>query len=176
VVAVVGAAAAVVFIAAMAITGGRRENQQLVKFEAAGLMSATPQAVDRVDVEGGGRRLSFVRAAGGTWVSEGDHRPLAAGTAEYLETSLRFMHVAAPVRVMERAEWEGTPEAEFGLDPAVFAVRLSGRGRTVLGARFGRTNPQQVLQYARVEGREQLYLMPTFVAAEWEKVWERAAR
>jgi hypothetical protein len=168
------AAGAMLFIAVMAFTGGRRENQQLVKPHAAGLMTVRPQEVDRVEVEREGRRLVFVRNSGGTWNSEGGHTLLPAQTLEHLETSLRFMRVAEPVRVMERHEWEGTADEDFGLAPARYAVRLSGHGRSILAVRFGAANPQRVLQYARVDGRDELYLMPTFVGVEWERVWERS--
>ena len=167
------AAAAVALLAAMALTGGRRESQQLVRFHATGLMGALPGEIDHVEVERDGRRVTFVRGTGGTWTRDGDG-PISASEAEHLQTSLRFMHVAEPVRVMERAEWHGTPDVEFGLAPPRYALRLSGNGRELLVARFGATNPQRVLQYARVEGRHQLYLMPAFVGAEWEQVWERS--
>ena len=104
-------------------------------------------------------------------VAEG-HLPAQA--LEHLETSLRFMRVAEPVRVMERHEWEGTADEDFGLAPARYSVRLSGHGRSILAVRFGAANPQRVLQYARVDGRDELYLMPTFVGAEWERVWEHS--
>lgn len=173
VVAAAVAAAAVAFLAIMTLTGGRRESQQLVRFQAAGLMAAPPGEIDRVEVERDGRRVTFVRGTGGTWTRDGDG-PISAPEAEHLQTSLRFMHVAEPVRVMEPAEWHGTSDAEFGLAPPRYALRLSGRGRELLAARFGAMNPQRVLQYARVEGRDQLYLMPAFVGAEWEQVWERS--
>jgi hypothetical protein len=164
-------AAALIFIGAMAVTGGRRENQQLVKFRAAGIMKASPGDVDHVDVEREGRRVTFARVAGG-WIRDGTRGPVSAPEVEHLEMSLRFMHVAEPVRVMETGEWQGTPEGEFGLAPPRYAIRLSGQGRVILAARFGATNPQQVLQYTRVEGRDQLYLMPRFVGIEWERVWD----
>jgi hypothetical protein len=170
---VVIGAGAVMFVGAMALTGGPRENQQLVKFRPAGIMDAAPREIDRVEIERGGRRVGFVRRAGG-WAGDASPGPVSAAAAEHLEISLRFMHVAAPVRVMEPGEWKGTPDAEFGLAPPRYAVRLSEHGRVVLAARFGATNPQRVLQYARVDGRDQLYLMPTFVGTEWERLWDRS--
>ena len=166
---------AILFIALMAFTGGRRENRQLVKPSAAGLMAVSTQDVDHVEVEREGRRLVFVRDSRGVWNGESGHTALPAQTLEHLEMSLRFMRVVEPVRVMERHEWEGTSDEDFGLAPARYAVRLSGHGRSILAVRFGAANPQRVLQYARVEGRDELYLMPTFVGVEWERVWERSA-
>jgi hypothetical protein len=171
------AAGAVLFIAAMAFTGGRREPQQLVRFRAAGVLEATPQQIDRVDVERDGRRVSFLRSPDGRWTDDdGAGRPVARVAGEHLDMSLKFMHVTEPVRVMERPEWDGTPDSEFGLDPPRYAVRMSVHGTPVLRARFGGTNPQRVSQYARIDGRDQLYLLPTFVGVEWERVWESSAR
>jgi hypothetical protein len=159
------------FVAAMALTGGRRENRQLVTSRQAGLMAVPAEEVDRVDVERAGRHVTFERMPHG-WARLDDRRALSGPGLEHLAMSLRFMHVAEPVRVMERREWEGTPDAEFGLAPARCAVTLSGKGRTILVGRFGGTNPQQVLQYVRVDGRAQLYLMPRFVGVEWERLWD----
>jgi len=39
----------------------------------------------------------------------------------------------------------------------------------VLGAEFGTPNPQQVLQYMKLEGRDQVFLMSRFVGEEWER-------
>ena len=171
---VVVALLAVGFITAMAVTGGRRESQQRVRFEAAGLMAATPSDVDRVEVTGEGRQVTLLRA-GGRWNVEGRVGRAPDPLASSLETSLRFMHAAEPVRTLARGEWQGTALEEFGLAPARYVVRLSGRGRTVLATRFGVTNPQQVLQYAQVDGRDEVYLLPRFVGKEWERVLEGAA-
>jgi hypothetical protein len=171
---VVVAVLAAGFLATMALTDGRRESRQRVRAEARGLMAMSPQAIERVELEGGGRRFTFVRAASPDWTSEGGGGPLPASLQSHLETSIRFMHVAAPVRVIARSEWERTALEEFGLARPRYAVRLSGGGRVGLAARFGATNPQQILQYASIEGRDELYLMPRFVGQEWERVLESA--
>lgn len=168
------AAGALAFLAAMAFTGGRRESPQLVPFQAAGLMAAAPRQVDRVEIEHEGQHLALVRSAEG-WAMEATGERALPPLAGHVETSLKFMHAAAPVRVLERAEWEATPLADFGLAPAAYTIRLSGNGRQILTARLGALNPQRVMQFARVEGREQLYVMPRFVGGEWERVWDLAS-
>jgi hypothetical protein len=45
----------------------------------------------------------------------------------------------------------------------------------VLGAEFGTPNPQKVLQYMKVQGRDQVYLMSRFVGEDWEKALRAAA-
>jgi hypothetical protein len=165
------AVVAVAFLVAMVWTGGRRENQQLVRFQPAGLMRTTAEAVERVELSSAESRLAFERAPGGGWRRAGGGVDVPATVATSLDTSLRFMHAAAPVRVLEPGEWRGTPLEEFGLAPPRYEVRLSGGGRQVLTVRFGGLAPQDVMQYARVEGEdERLYLMPRFVGQEWEKV------
>lgn len=180
---VAGGAVAVLaigFITAMAFTGGPRENQQRVRFEAAGLMKETPREVDRVELDVGGRRLALVRRPTGWSIEDGsgsvpERRKVAPELlAGHLETSLQFMHVAAPVRTLERAEWQRTALEEFGLAPPRYVVRLSARGRVLLSTRFGVTNPQEVLQYAQVDGRDDLYLLPRFIGQEWERLLESA--
>src|SRR5215831_16043925 len=151
------AVAALIFLAVMSLTGGPRESQQLVKPHLAGLMRENPAEVQQVDLEREGRHLALVRAASG-WKRAADRRPLSAPAAEHLDASLRFMHVAEPVRVMAGKEWQGSGEAEFGLVPPRLAVRLATGNHLILDARFGAPSPQETLQYARVSGRDELYL------------------
>ena len=166
------ALAALGFLAGMALSGGRRESAQLVQPTTAGLMRERPEDVDRVEIDVGARRLLLVRDAG-RWRL--DARELPPPVVERLRMSLRFMHVAEPVRTLARAEWEGAHAADFGLDPPRYSIVLSRGGRRLLAARFGAPNPQEVLQYALVEGRDSLYLMPRFVGREWEAVVDGAA-
>ena len=174
--AIVVAVLAVGFIAAMALSGARLESQWFVKFEAAGLMRETPDAIDRIELSAAGRRLRFVRSASGAWTAEGGPGEVSGPLASHIEMSLRFMHVAAPVRVMRYDEWGGGRLDEFGLDPPRYAVALRRGDRIVLASAFGSTNPQRVAQYVRVEGRADLYLMPRFVGREWERVADATTR
>ena len=164
---IAAALAAIAFLVLMTISGGRREGGQLVRPENVGLMREAPEDVDRVDLEMGADRVVLVRAAG-RWTR--DDRDLPRPVVERLQMSLRFMHAAEPVRTLARDEYAATPAAAFGLDPPRYSVLLSRGGRPLLRARFGAPNPQEVLQYARVDGRDAVYLMPRFVGREWEAV------
>lgn len=164
---IAAAGAAVAFLVLMIVSGRPRESAQLVQAGNVGLMSEKPEDVDRVDVEMDGKRLVLVRTAG-RWMRA--ERELPGPVVERLKMSLRFMHVAEPVRTLARDEYAGTPAAEFGLDPPRYSVLLSRAGRPLLRARFGAPNPQEVLQYTGVEGRDAIYLMPRFVGREWEAV------
>lgn len=159
------------FLVIMLLAGRSRPMQNLVAFEAAGLMRETPDQIDRVELGAEGSRLVLTREPPGQWtLARPSPAPLAPPAASHVETSLRFMHVAAPVRVMTRAEYQPESLADYGLDPPRYTVSLQHGGRTVLVASFGRRNPQDIFQYVRVEGRDELYLIPVFVGREWEAV------
>ena len=164
-----GAALAGGFIVAMVLSGGRPQSQWLVRTDAAGVMRETPDRISRVEVTADGRRLAFVRAASG-WTTAAPERPVPAALAADLELGLRFMHVSAPVRVMPRAEHQATPLQQFGLDPPRYTISLSTGARPVLEARFGAPNPQKVLQYMQLRGRDDVYLMSRFVGQKWEAI------
>ena len=135
------------------------------------LMSEKPAQVDRVELTADGRRSTFVRTASGGWqIGAGPGAAdLAIGVAAHLETSIKFMHVSAPVRTLSRDEYQAAL-GEYGLDPPRYTVALHAGGRPVLAARFGAKNPQKLFQYVQVEGRAALYLVPVFVGQEWERV------
>jgi hypothetical protein len=116
----------------------------------------------------------FVRGPDGWRAAQGG-RVLSGSAASSLGDSIKFMHVSAPIRVMEHAEWAPVGLREFGLDPPGYSATLYRRGRAVLGAEFGTPNPQKVLQYMKIEWRDQVYLMPRFIGEEWEKALREAA-
>lgn len=162
-----GALVAVGVLAAMVVSGQLRESKQFVRFQPAGLMSEEPAAIDAVELRTAEGRWRFVRGADG-WRVVAGARPLSPSLAAHLDASIKFMHVSAPIRVMEAAEWRPLGLREFGLDPPAFAATLyRGNGR-VLEAEFGAANPQQVLQYMRLQGGDQIYLMSRFIGTEWE--------
>ncbi|HWP74256.1 MAG TPA: hypothetical protein VNU03_07065, partial [Methylomirabilota bacterium] len=103
-----------------------------------------------------------------------DGRALPGSTATLLDDSIKFMHVSAPIRVMERDEWAPSELREFGLDPPGYTAILYRGSTPVLGAEFGAANPQKVLQYMKVQGHDQVYLMSRFIGEEWEKVLRAA--
>ena len=142
--------------------------QNLVAFEAAGVMRETPDRIDRVEIAGGAR-ATFVRAAGAWRAEGGADTGLGADAAALLETALKFMHVSAPIRTLARGEYEAAL-GEYGLDPPRYTVHLWAGRQPVLTAVFGATNPQGLFQYVRVDGRDALYLLPVFVGREWERV------
>jgi hypothetical protein len=163
-----GALLAVGLLAVMVVSGQLRESRQLVRFRPAGVMPEAPTEIDRVELRTSAGQRVFVRGPDG-WRTAQDGRALPGSTATLLDDSIKFMHVSAPIRVMERAEWSPIGLREFGLDPPGYTATLYRRGLVVLGAEFGTPNPQQVLQYMKLEGRDQVFLMSRFVGEEWER-------
>jgi len=163
---------AVGFLVAMAVSGRLPDVGSLVKFQPAGLMRETPEEVDRVEVSAEGWQRIFVRADPERWALAPSRAERPAPAPARLEMAVRFLHASAPIRVMEPGEYRDQAMSEFGLEPPRYTVRLLRQGRLLLGAHFGARNPQDVAQYVRVDGRSQLYLLPSFVGGEWDAVLE----
>jgi len=170
--AAVAALVAVGFIAAMVWSGREPESRWLVKSETPGVLVVPPDRISRVEVTAAGRRLTFERGAGGWTAGRG---PVPPPLAAHLESSVKFMHVSAPVRVLAGEEYAHAALAEYGLDPPRYTVSLFAGDRLVLDAGFGVLNPQKVLQYMRLRGHDEVHLMSRFVGQEWERVVDAAA-
>lgn len=161
---------ALTYLALMLLTGALPENRQLVRFEAEGVMELAPEQIARVTVSADGAQLVFARQED-AWAVEGDDgQPLGEPAAADLRQAVKFMHTAKPVRVLEPEEITGADPATFGLDPPRLLVELEDGGGVVLNAAFGRYGPDGRLQYMRLEGRPQLYLMSRFVGEAWAAV------
>jgi len=158
----------------MVVSGQLRESRQLVKFTPAGVMPESPVEIDRVELRTNTGRWMFVRGREG-WHAAADGGAVAASLAVHLDDSIKFMHVSAPIRVMEREEWAPIGLREFGLDPPGYTATLYRRDTPVVGAEFGVPNPQKVLQYMKLQGRDQIYLMSRFIGEEWEQTLREAA-
>jgi hypothetical protein len=116
--------------------------------------------------------MVFSRGGRSGWTVGTNAREAPTTLASEIEMSIRFMHVAAPIRVMSRDEWREQPLEEFGLQPPQYVVSLHQGNRRILAGQFGALSPQQIAQYVHVEGRDQLYIMPRFVGRQWERVFE----
>ena len=158
----------------MVVSGHLRENKQFVKFVPAGVMLEAPDEIDRIEIATSAGRWEYVRAGDG-WRAGPAGPPASRSLASHLNESIKFMHVSAPVRVMEGAEWSTVGLREFGLDPPRYTTTLYRRGTAVIGAEFGAPNPQKVLQYMKLTGRDTVFLMSRFVGEEWEQAIREAS-
>ena len=165
----VAAVTAIAFLIAMVISGALPEQRQLVKFEAKGVMKIEPDRISRVELHQGERGAVLVRTPDGGWATQGGS-VLSAEMAKKLSLAVQFMNTAGPIRVMAPAELEGTKPRDFGLDQPRLICTLFAGAQSVLGARFGANNPEDMAQYMTVDGRTELFLMSRFVGQEWESV------
>jgi len=159
---------AVGLLTTMVVSGHLRESRQLVRFRPAGVMPEDPSEINHVELRTATGRWTFMRGPDG-WQEAHGGRVLSGSTASSLDDSIKFMHVSAPIRVMEQAEWAPSGLREFGLDPPGYTAILYRGDTPVLGAQFGTPNPQKVLQYMKLQGHDQVYLMSRFIGEEWEK-------
>jgi Domain of unknown function (DUF4340) len=156
------------FIGLLAFYGDRPE-PGLARFIPAGLLADWPvQQVMSVDVATGAQNRSFRRYPGGGWRSAAAGEPATADLAQRIETGLTLLHNSAP----QRTDLSSAQLEEFGLEPPRLTVTARMTGRTDVTIEFGGANPLGLERYARVVGRNEIMLMPAFVADAWEKVAE----
>lgn len=163
---------AVAFLITMLQTGTLPETRQLVKFEAKGVLKVTPDHIRRVELTIGEQTVTFVRDSDQRWVRSGTQHSASDELQEHLSMAILLMHGSGPVRVMPREEYRGTALEEFGLERPRYAVVLSDGQRLLLQAHFGGHNAQELLQYMRLTGSDDVYLMSRFVGQAWEHIWE----
>ena len=60
------------------------------------------------------------------------------------------------------------PPSEFGLGPPRFSVSVRSSAGAPFDIAFGSLNAQGLAQYARVSGRAEILLLPSFVGEQWE--------
>ena len=166
---IAAAAASLVFLIAMVITGALPGQRQLVKFEARGIMKLDPDLISRVEIKRGQRRAVLMRAPEGGWVAEGGGA-ISADLAKKISLAVQFMNTAGPIRVIEADEIPGVNLPDFGLEPPRLHVVLHQGANAVIGVRFGSHNPEDTAQYLMVDGHGELILMSRFVGQEWESV------
>ena len=165
---------ALLYLAAMVVSGAMPVQRQLVRFEAKGVLTLPPEEGTRVALSRGTQRVTLLRAGETEWATPGGVNIGAAGLR--VSKAVQIMHNSGPVREIEAPELAGRDAAPFGLDPPRLAVTLSGGdGEPVLAARFGEFNPEGYLQYMRIDGNPRLYLMSRFVGGEWSEVMTEAA-
>jgi hypothetical protein len=163
------AALAAGFIGVLALHGGRPE-PGLTRFEPAGVLSDwQPREVVAVEVGSAAGRRAFRRDADGGWRIEPSDEAPAAALTEQIELGLKLLHNSAP----QRTDLDSAQLAEFGLQPphlTVLVAAANGAGRTI---EFGGANPLGLERYARIGGKAEVMLLPSFVADAWESVAAR---
>lgn len=164
---------ALVFLVAMVVSGAMPEQRQLVRFEAQGVLKVPSERIMRVELSRGTQRITLLRTGEKQWATPDGTAVGDAGRR--VSMAVQIMHNSGPVREMEAADLVGIDTAPFGLDPPKLSATLYGEGaEPVLTARFGEYNPEQYLQYMRIDGDARLYLMSRFVGGEWSEAMTAA--
>jgi hypothetical protein len=154
------------FIGFLAFQGERPE-PGLARFTPTGLLAGWPvEQVSYVEVDNGTQHRSFHRDPEGGWRLDAADAAVPADLDERIEQGLKLLHNSGP----QRTDLASEQQAEFGLAPprlAVTARTTAGSGITI---EFGGLNPLGLERYARIVGRNEILLMPSFVADAWEQV------
>jgi len=172
-------AAAVVglgYLALMATMGAMPVQRQLVRSEAKGVLKLPPEQIQRVELQRGDEQLSLARSGDQGWARP-DGTILDPEASKRVSMAIQMLHRSGPVREIAGDELKGVDSAPFGLDaPRVVAVLYADAGKPQLTARFGGQNPEDFLQYMRLDGDPRLYLMSRFIGTEWSEAMTAAAR
>ena len=149
---------------------GERPAGGLARFEAAGLLLRWPVAeMSEVDLEVGTDRRSYRRDRG-QWRRDGAN--VSTDLHERIELGLRLLHNSRPERIIHADEFGDRALADFGLVPPRLSVTVRTSRSESATVHFGGVNPLGLARYARVEGNDDVVLLPAFVAEAWERVAE----
>ena len=155
------------YLAVMVMSGEQPTQRQFVEFEAKGVLKTPPEQVRRVELVRADQHISLLRQGEDNWAT-----PAGAGidgaVARQISTAVRMMHNSGPAREIPADDVKDTDPAEFGLDvPRITASFYVSDGDPVLTVHFGARNPDEFLQYMRIDNDDHLYLMSRFIGEAW---------
>ena len=155
------------YLAAMVVSGAQPVQRQFVEFEAKGLLKLPSERIHRVELIREDQHVSFVRNGENRWVTQAGVE-LDAAAGKRISTAVQMMHNSGPARDIPPGELAGADPAPFGLDAPRITAKLYDSGTDpVLAVRFGALNPDEFLQYMRIESDDHLYLMSRFIGEAW---------
>ena len=169
------AAAAAAFLVALALHGERPE-AGLARFKPAGLLTTfAPEETREVEIANAGETWRFERA-GTTWRVAEAPRPVPAQAGERIDTALRLLRDAGPLRVLSSGEVGPAMPADYALGPQALRVTVRGPGAATFVVQVGARNPLGSARYARIAGSDGVALLPAYVAETWEQAIATAPR
>jgi hypothetical protein len=164
---------ALVYLIVMVVSGAMPVQRQLVRFEPKGVLKMAPEQIARVEISRGTQRLTLLRTGDRQWTTVDGTDIGPAGSR--VSMAVQMMSTSGPIREIAAAELAGVDTTPFGLDPAQLVATLyNDGGESVLTVRFGARNPEEYLQYMRLDGDARLYLMSRFVGEEWSQAMSAA--
>ncbi|MEE8310841.1 MAG: DUF4340 domain-containing protein [Candidatus Binatia bacterium] len=95
-----------------------------------------------------------IRQVAGRWMLQSP--PGLAVQSDLIEALVETVTSIPPVEIIEET---GERMAEFGLEPALFTLRLDAGPRTLATIELGYRNPTRTAVYARVRGEARVYLL-----------------
>jgi hypothetical protein len=157
---------ALIYLVALAATGGR-PGPGLAPFEPKGLMRHIAlDSIKRVEMTAEAQQWHLERAANGTWrLTSG---PPVTKLEENLSAALTLLHNSAPERILSGHDLAPTSLREFGLEQPHLRVAVHSMLAEPFVITFGGTNALGSVRYARIEGRDDVVLLPAFCAEAWE--------
>ena len=157
---------AVGFLLVMIRAGRLPEYAHFNAFEAAGLLHEPPEAVTQVTLQHAAQQWLAQRVSA-QWV-DARGQPLMAPLAARLDSALRFMHTAAPVRVLAAADIHAHDLVQFGLAPPGLTITLANAHGRLLQFDLGGHNSDGLLRYGRARGAPGIVLVSGFVGQAWD--------
>ncbi|MCC7273512.1 MAG: hypothetical protein IT561_12655 [Alphaproteobacteria bacterium] len=162
-----GAAVALGYLGAMVANGARPVQRQHVRSEANGVLTIPPERILRVELRRDDETLALRRDGEGRWLRP-DGTTIDTAAGRRIGTAIQMMHRSGPVREMTAAELAGVDTTPFALErPRIVATLWAEGDAPALTARFGGRNPEDFLQYMRIDGDPRLFLMSRFIGEEW---------
>jgi hypothetical protein len=160
------------YLAVMVISGEQPTQRQFVEFEAKGVLKTPPEQVRRVELVRADQHVSLLRQGEDDWATSSG-AGIDGAVARQISTAVRMMHNSGPAREIADDEVKDTDPAEFGLDvPRMTASFYVSGADPVLTVHFGARNPDEFLQYMRIDNDDRLYLMSRFIGEAWLGVFD----
>ena len=161
------AAAAFVFLIAVAMHGQRRDPMQ--EFKPAGVMTAfAPEDAREIDVAYRGEVWRFRRD--GEWRNADPAKATPADVSSRIDVALRLLRNSAPLRVLTAEEVARVPPSEYALAADSLRVEVHAANGSTFRAVFGGRNPLGAARYTKVDGLDGVILLPNHVGDAWEPV------
>jgi hypothetical protein len=155
------------YLAVMVISGEQPRQRQFVEFEAKGVLKIPPEQVRRIELVQADQHLSLLRQGEDNWATPGG-AGIDGAVARQISNAVRMMHNSGPAREIPANDLKDTDFAEFGLDvPRITASFYLSSTGPVLTVHFGARNPDEFLQYMRIDNDDHLYLMSRFIGEAW---------
>ena len=121
------AALALLYLAAMVVSGAMPVQRQLVRFEAKGVLKLPPEEVTRVELSRGTQRVTLLRAGETEWATPDGVNIGAAGRR--VSKAVQIMHNSGPVREIEARGAGGERPGAVRPRPAAALREALRRGR-----------------------------------------------